>query len=122
MHGTGMHHHVHRMREWKLVQYIRELIARITGHADREKLKIIFDKVISVVGLIGPIMTIPQIFTIWAHHQVEGLALASWSTYIFTSSFWLLYGIVHRERAIIIANIAWFLANTSIVVGILVFR
>ncbi len=122
MHGTGMHHHVHVKSEWKFTTYIKHLIALITGNSDRDTLKKKFDKFISVVGLIGPIMTTPQIINVWVYQNVEGLALLSWGTYVLTSSFWLLYGILHKERAIIMVNIAWIIANISVVTGILIFR
>jgi len=121
MHGTGMHHHIHRKHEWKFTTYVKHLIALITGYSEQEKLKKTFDKFIAVVGLIGPIMTTPQIMNVWVYHQVEGLSLVTWSTYVITSSFWLIYGIIHKERAIILVNIAWILSNVSLVVGIIIF-
>ena len=121
MHGSGMHHHVHTKHEWKFVAYVKHLIALITGHSEREKLKAMFDKFIVVVGLVGPVMTIPQSLNIWMTHSVEGLVLASWATYVVTATFWLIYGILHREKAIIFANIAWILVNASIVVGVVIY-
>ena len=122
MHGTGFHHHVQKKQEGKVKQVFHAFFSRIVGHSDREKIKHLFDKFIAVVGLIGPIMTTPQIINVWVYHPVEGLAIASWGTYVMTSSFWLIYGILHKERAIILVNIAWILANVSVVSGILIFR
>ena len=121
MHGLGVHHYMKKKKEQKTSYAIRSFIARVFGPTDHEKVVHIFDKFIAVVGLIGPIMTTPQIMNVWIHHQVEGLALATWSTYVITSAFWLIYGILHKERAIILVNIAWILSNLSIVVGILIF-
>ena len=122
MHGTGVHHHIQRTREGVLLQLLHRFFSRLLGHNDTEKIKHVFDKFIAVVGLIGPIMTTPQIINVWVYHQVEGLAIASWGTYVITASFWLIYGILHKERAIILVNIAWILANTSVVTGILLFQ
>lgn len=122
MHGAGIHHHVQRKTALPFFQKIHSFIVRFWGNENKEKIKKIFDKFIAVVGLIGPIMTTPQIINVWIHHQVEGLAIASWGTYVMTSSFWLIYGILHKERAIILVNIAWILANASVVTGILIFR
>jgi uncharacterized protein with PQ loop repeat len=122
MHGTGMHHHLQRMKKGELLLSIHTFLGRLLGHHDHEEIKRVFDKFISVVGLVGPIMTTPQIINIWVYRQTEGLAIASWSTYVMTSSFWLIYGILHKERAIILVNIAWILANLSVVTGILLFR
>lgn len=122
MHGAGIHHHVQNKREGVLTNFLHNFIAYLLGHGEREKTKKAFDRFIAVVGLIGPIMTTPQIINVWVHHNVEGLAIASWGTYVMTSSFWLFYGILHRERAIILVNIAWILAHASVVTGILLFR
>ncbi len=122
MHGSGMHHHIQKKREWKILHVVHNIFSRLLGHHDREKIKHLFDQFIAVVGLIGPIMTTPQIMNVWIHHQTEGLAITSWSTYVITSIFWLIYGILHKERAIILVNIAWILAHLSIVTGILLFR
>ena len=121
MHGTGMHHHINERHEWKFMAYVKHLVALITGNADREKLKSMFDKFIAVVGLVGPIMTIPQIINIWGYQQVEGLALASWGTYVMSATFWLIYGVIHQEKAIICVNIAWLMAHVSVVTGIIVY-
>lgn len=122
MHGTGFHHRIQKKHENGLLHSLHSLFSRLLGHSDTEKIKHMFDKFIAVIGLIGPIMTTPQIINVWVYHQVEGLAVASWGTYVMTSSFWLIYGILHKERAIILVNIAWILANVSVVSGILMFR
>lgn len=121
MHGPGIHHHINRKHEWKFMSYVKHIIQILTGHSDKERLKKMFDRFIAIVGLVGPIMTIPQIINVWGYHQVEGLALASWGTYVVTSSFWLLYGILHREKAIICVNIAWIMSNLAVVTGILIY-
>ncbi len=122
MHGLGIHHSLQRKHEWRFIQRFFSFFARLFGHRDREQMIHLFDKFIAVVGLIGPIMTTPQIMNVWIHHQVAGLALASWGTYVCTSTFWLIYGILHKERAIILVNIAWVISNASVVAGILAFR
>lgn len=122
MHGTGIHHHVQRKHDGAIVSKLHNLLSLLFRNGEREKIKRVFDKFIAVVGLIGPIMTTPQIINVWVHHHVEGLAIASWGTYVMTSSFWLIYGILHKERAIILVNTAWILANASVVTGILIFR
>lgn len=122
MHGTGVHHHIQKKQKGVITKSLHTLFSRLLGHSDTEKIKHLIDKLITVIGLIGPIMTTPQIINVWVYHQVEGLAIASWGTYVMTSFFWLIYGILHKERAIILVNTAWILANVSVVIGILIFR
>ena len=85
------------------------------------KFKRFMDKAIFFVGIVGPIMTIPQILQIWMNHLVSGVSVVTWSAYIFTGAFWLIYGILHNEKPIIFANIAWIISEFLIVLGFLIY-
>lgn len=69
----------------------------------------------------GPIMTIPQIYTIWVE-GTKGASLLSWAAYLVVAFIWLIYGLVHRERPIVIAQTAWILLDSTIVVGLIINR
>lgn len=85
------------------------------------KLKRFMDKAIFVIGVIGPVMTIPQVNEIWINHNAAGVSILTWTTYIFTSIFWLAYGILHKEKPIIIAYILWIILNSLVVAGALMY-
>ena len=61
----------------------------------------VIDRFIFVVGALGPIMTIPQLYEIWVHKDARGVSLISWSSYFIFSIFWIIYGIVHKEKVIV---------------------
>ena len=86
-----------------------------------KKFKRFMDKAIFFVGMIGPIMTVPQILKIWIDHLASGVSIVTWSTYIITGAFWLLYGIAHKEKPIILTNIAWIISEFLIVLGLLIY-
>lgn len=79
------------------------------------------DKVIFVVALFSPIMTIPQVWKIWSDKDAAGVSALTWSSYIFTSIIWLMYGIYHREKPIIISYILWIILEVIIVIGTLMY-
>ncbi len=79
----------------------------------------LLDRCMLVVALIGPVMTLPQILTIWADKQTSGVSVSSWIAYTFVSGFWVVYGIVHREKLVTFINILWVILGVVIVVGIL---
>lgn len=81
------------------------------------KFKRFMDKAIFAIGLIGPIMTIPQLLTIWLTHSASGISLVTWCAYCFTAFFWLMYGILHKEKPIIITYSAFLIVDLLVVLG-----
>src|SRR4030042_4147855 len=90
-----------------------------TSHKDKNHL---IDELIYVVAFIGPLMTIPQVATIWLERKVEGISIITWSSYAVLSIFWISYGLIHKEKPIILANLLFLLVNIAIVVGVLIFN
>ncbi|KKQ72101.1 MAG: hypothetical protein UT33_C0005G0022 [Candidatus Peregrinibacteria bacterium GW2011_GWC2_39_14] len=86
-----------------------------------DKWKRFLDEAIYVVGILGPVMTLPQVFKVWFEHNASGLAPVSWGSYILFNIFWLAYGITHKEKPIIITYTLWILINTFVFIGILLF-
>ena len=107
--GAG-HHHFFRIRgkEYQLIP-------------TREDLVVFCDKTVYLVGLISPIMTLPQIIIIFRNGSADGIVASSWITYLFVSFFWLIYGILHREKPIIFINSAWILIHAMMVTGIYIY-
>lgn len=61
-----------------------------------------FDRFIIVVGLFNAVATIPQVLQIWVNQDASGVSLISWSYYMFGSTMFLIYGIIHKEIPIIV--------------------
>lgn len=79
------------------------------------------DKAIYVVGSFGLIMTIPQVTKIWIEKNASGVSAISWSAYLITAIFWLIYGIMHKEKPIIFTYSAWIVLEVAIVIGIILY-
>ena len=71
-------------------------------------------------AIIGPLVTLPQLIDIWNKGQDAGVSLVTWSGYLALSVFWLNYGIIKKEKPIIIANSLYLVINSIIVIGLLV--
>ena len=82
----------------------------------------LIDELIYIVAFIGPLMTIPQVTTIWLERKVEGISIITWSSYGVLAIFWISYGLIHKERPIILANFLFLFVNTTIVIGVLIFN
>ncbi len=80
------------------------------------------DRAIYGVGLFGVAIIIPQILKIWINKQTDGISVTTWIGFLVSSVFWLLYGVIHKQKPIIITNIAAIFAHTSVIFGILLFK
>jgi len=79
------------------------------------------DKAVYMVAIFAPLMTIPQILDIWVDKNAQDVSLTTWVLYTFAALFWLLYGIAHRNKPIIIAHILWIIVQMPIVIGVLIY-
>ena len=86
-----------------------------------KKLINIFDKLIYIAIIVGPIMIFPQLFTIWYHKQATGVSLTSWISFVILNFIWLGYGILHKEKPIIYTSISAVILQTLVVVGVILY-
>ena len=68
------------------------------------------------------LMTVPQIYAIWASRQAAGVSLLSWMAYWISAFVWFVYGIQKRDRNIYLPCVGWLLLDGAVVVGIIVHR
>lgn len=93
---------------------------RNKDYPHKDKWKRIMDRLIYVVGIVGPIMTIPQLLKIWVEQNASGVSVSSWIAYAICSFFWLIYGIMHKEKPIIITYALWIILDVFIIIGIFI--
>lgn len=79
------------------------------------------DKIIYVVALIWPILTLPQIWRVWVYKNPSGLSLFTWWAYVLSAILWIVYGIVHKEKVIIFSNILWVIVNLAVLIGTIIY-
>ncbi len=87
-----------------------------------QKLKNFMDKAIYPIGILGPVMTVPQLLEVWTTKDVSGLSLLTWSSWVIIASFWLFYGVLHKEIPIILSYALWILVELGVVVGIILYK
>lgn len=79
------------------------------------------DRIVFVAGVIGPLMTLPQLVEIYASHNASGVSPLTWGAYALLDIPWILYGLSHREGPITITYTLWFIFNTLVLVGVLLY-
>jgi len=90
--------------------------------AEQNKFSLFIDKIIYPVGLLGPVMTLPQLFEVWIHKSAGELSLITWGGWLILSFVWLTYGIIHKEKPIIISNILWITIEFGITLAIIIYN
>jgi|SRR3989344_972802 len=91
-------------------------------HSKNASKKYLIDHVMFIIALVAPIMTIPQLLEIWVNRKVAGVAVATWAAYTFVSFMWLWYGIVHKEKPVILTNLLLLVFDALIVLGVFIFH
>ncbi len=107
----GMHHLQKRKRVYK----------KLEPYPHPDKWKRFLDRIIYIAGLIGPLMTLDQIYRIWVQQNASGVSVLSWFTYFVIAFIWVAYGIAHKEKPIILIYSIWIVLDAFIVVGTLMF-
>lgn len=79
------------------------------------------DKLLVFVAVVGPLSNIAQIIKIYGEADAEGVSLTSWIFYAVFNVIWIIYGIVHREKVILLAHILWFITQVIVVVGVILY-
>ncbi len=82
----------------------------------------IMNKAIFFIAIIWPVLTLPQIRSVWVNKQVEWVSVYTWWAYTFTNICWLAYAIINREKTLIFNYILRFTVNLAVFLGIVIHR
>lgn len=105
--ASGLHHQHIRKRIYK----------KYEKYPHPNKFKRFVDKTIYIIAIFGPLIALPQIIKIWYYKDAGGVSPLTWIGYFLGAFLWMTYGIMHKEKPIIIANIMWIIATISIITG-----
>jgi len=75
-----------------------------------------------VAGIVQPLITLPQILTIYVNHSANDVSLLTWLGYLFFGVTFLVYGIVFKLKPIWMGQIIWVLMQFITVIGILIYQ
>ncbi len=81
----------------------------------------LLDRLVYVVGVIGPVMTLPQIYLIFSTHNASGVSAVSWLAWAILDIPWILYGLAHKERPIVLTYFLWLVCNLVVFVGAILY-
>jgi len=118
--ASGLHH-FHKRKQKGEVETASSLKKPKSPYEtpSRNKLKGFMDTIIYIVAVLGPLIAIPQVLKIWQVQDASGVSLITWIGYLLGGFFWLSYGILHKEKPIIITNALWIFVQAFIIIGII---
>jgi MtN3 and saliva related transmembrane protein len=111
MNTVGLHHFHKRKR----------IHQKHEKYPSKDKTKNLMDRIIYIVAIVGPFAVVPQILQIWIDRNAAGVSIYTFSSFIILSTIWLAYGLLHKEKPIIITHILWIIMHISVVTGILLY-
>ena len=111
VHNPGLHHFHRRKR----------IYLKHEPYPHPDKWKRLIDKLVYVVGIAGPVMTLPQVTKIWLNKNAAGISLPTWITYAAASLIWTVYGVIHKDKPITISSLMFVVVNLLVVVGALIY-
>lgn len=76
------------------------------------------DKAVYFIGIFGVLIYIPQLTKIWIGKNVTGVSLVSWVGITIGSIIWFSYGIIHKQKPLIVVNFLLAVIQFIIVLGI----
>jgi len=80
------------------------------------------DKLTYVAGIALPLFTIPQAISIYSNKNVSGVSLLTWLFYLFSSAMFAVFGIIHREKLLIVTYVPFVIVEAVIVVGLVLYK
>ena len=84
--------------------------------------KAFLDKLTFVAGVVGPFTVLPQIYTIFHTHSAAGVSMVTWLLIFIVTFPWILYGIAHKDKSIMVSFTLWEVVNLTVVIGVLIYR
>ncbi|MCA9335222.1 hypothetical protein KC953_03705 [Candidatus Saccharibacteria bacterium] len=73
-----------------------------------------------VAAVLQPLMTVPQAVQLYSTQDAQGLSLLTWLGYTMFGLIFLAYSIQFRLKPIILQQSLWFVLQSSVVIGIVI--
>jgi uncharacterized protein with PQ loop repeat len=82
------------------------------------KSEVVIRRLAYVAGLAGPLAALPQAISIWMTHKADGVSFWSALGLTVVAAIWLAYGVVLRQRPLVVSSLLWLMLDLGIVSGV----
>lgn len=79
------------------------------------------DKICYAASVFMPATAIPQIHQLYTTRDADSLSLLMWVLYLVGIIPFMLFGILHKEKQLVVLNVLWLIVTLTIIAGILLF-
>ncbi len=86
-----------------------------------EKVKLQVSRVCTYFAVIMPLTTLPQLIKLYTSHNAGGLSLLMWILYTIGVVPFLLFGITHDVKQLVVLNTLWLFVNVLMISGIMMY-
>lgn len=83
---------------------------------------LLIDSLAYISAVVSPFMTIPQLYGVWILKNVQGVSAVSWASFAFFNLIFIVYGITKKESLIVVNNSIWFVMQSLVAIGVLLYR
>lgn len=100
----------------KLHRYRHQKARKVLLLKETVKPKLV-DRLVYVAAIIEPLFSLPQAYQIYHDKAAANVSILSWLGFECLTLIWLWYGIVHREKMILIYQGLFFIIDGFVLVG-----
>lgn len=79
------------------------------------------DRSVAILGVGNFFATLPQVYVIWESQDAGSVSPISWGYYTLFASVLLTYGVVHREKPIIITYACSTIVHAVVTIGAIIY-
>lgn len=79
------------------------------------------DRLVYLAAIVEPLFSIPQAYQIYHERAAANVSVLSWLGFEIMTLIWLWYGVVHKEKMILIYQGLFFIVDGSVLVGAVYF-
>jgi uncharacterized protein with PQ loop repeat len=76
---------------------------------------------ILLVAAAEPFGVIPQVVAIYSHHNATGIVISTWLIFVLFNVTWLVYGLIEKQKVIIISGGLFTLLEGLVLVGAILY-
>jgi uncharacterized protein with PQ loop repeat len=78
---------------------------------------LLVDRLVYLAAIVEPLFSLPQAYQIYHNRAAVSVSILSWIGFEVMTLIWLWYGIVHKEKMILVYQGLFFIIDGSILVG-----
>lgn len=100
----------------------RRSASRLEDYPSKRLIIRLLDKLLIIIAVVGPLMALPQLIAVYGTGDAHNISFISWGSWALMNLLWLAYGVVHKEKPIIITYSLWFIVNGLMALSPMIFR